>query len=339
MGQLHSSIFCDSFSFLNFTSLRTTHEVCSLSPTRSKFQGTPTFPFTPSSHGCEGVNGKVGGAVRAAADTGWARAKGRDIPDDGRSNPPGIRPWNRPDNAPDPGACSGAYFRANSRAISSSQRAVPQSIAGAVFQASKAWRRVRSFTGISGLPRRFFRSLKRGVHLAAELRELRGRSLRHRTLDRLVQRGQASSSSRLQESEGVPSRSLTRGLISGQHYTRAVGTSPGRTQQRSQPRWTRAITGSGQCRTRRTHATAAFAASASGSFRMTVPLLQLSSKPAGARKHSRAPRCSVSALPTGNMHVGSAPHVSALKGQQTTTVNLAESLYNQHPDRRFGITT
>jgi len=57
-----------------------------------------------------------------------------------------------------------------------------------------------------------------GMRLAAKLRELRRGPHRHRPVDRLVQPRQTSSGPWLQESEGVPSRSLTRGLISGEHY-------------------------------------------------------------------------------------------------------------------------
>lgn len=51
-------------------------------PPRRISEVPPSFPSTPSSHRCEGVDGKVGGAVRAAAETGWARAEGCDLPDE-----------------------------------------------------------------------------------------------------------------------------------------------------------------------------------------------------------------------------------------------------------------
>jgi hypothetical protein len=97
-------------------------------------QGYPrVFRSRPQFHGCEGVSGKRGGAFRAARETGWARAKACERPDDGCSNPPGISPGKRPENAPDPRAYCGAYFRADSRASSRSKSTIPQSIAGAVL--------------------------------------------------------------------------------------------------------------------------------------------------------------------------------------------------------------
>jgi len=133
-----------------------TDEVSSPSPTPSKFRGSPSFPFTPSSHGCEGVNGKLGGAIDAARKTGWARAEARERPDDGCSNPPDIPPGERPESAPDAGAYCGAHFRANSRAISRSKSTIPQSIAGAVFQPFRALRtvvRAQGETTSSSTPR------------------------------------------------------------------------------------------------------------------------------------------------------------------------------------------
>jgi len=109
--------------------------VLSPSPTPFKFRGTRSFPLTPSSHGCEGVSGKLGGAVRAAAEAGWARADGRELSDNGCLNALRIAPGKRPENAPDPGACCGAHSRAYWRAISRAKRAVPQSIAGGDFSA------------------------------------------------------------------------------------------------------------------------------------------------------------------------------------------------------------
>ena len=120
--------------------------VLSPSPTPFKFRGTQSFPLTPSSHGCEGVSGKPGGAVCAAAETGWARADGRELPENGCLNLLRIALGKRPGKAPDPGACCGAHSRAYWRAISRPKRAVPQSIAGGGFQPFRAWSSVRSFS-------------------------------------------------------------------------------------------------------------------------------------------------------------------------------------------------
>jgi len=91
----------------------------------------PNFPLTPSSHRCEGVSGKFGGASTAACRMGWAKRKWRNNADDTCSKAPSFRPGKRPGSTPDPRACSRAYFRANWRAISRSRSRSPQSIAGA----------------------------------------------------------------------------------------------------------------------------------------------------------------------------------------------------------------
>ena len=57
-------------------------EVLSPSPTPFESGEPPSFPLTPSSHGCEGVSGKLGGALSAEAHTGWARAEGHEMPHD-----------------------------------------------------------------------------------------------------------------------------------------------------------------------------------------------------------------------------------------------------------------
>jgi len=120
-------------------------ELFSPSPTPSNLRGPPSFPSTPSSHRCEGVDGKVGGAVRAVAETGRARAYGRELPENRRLNALRIVPGKRPNNAPDPGAHCGAYCRAHWRATSRPQRAVPQLIAGSAFWPSSAWSSVGNF--------------------------------------------------------------------------------------------------------------------------------------------------------------------------------------------------
>ena len=55
--------------------------VSSPSPTPFKFRGTQGFPLTPSSHGCEGVSGKLGGAPGAGSGMGWATAQALKILD------------------------------------------------------------------------------------------------------------------------------------------------------------------------------------------------------------------------------------------------------------------
>ena len=104
-----------------------------LAPLAHPFRSTlpPNFPLTPSSHRCEGVSGKFGGASTAACRMGRARAQGRNNADDTCSKAPSFRPGKRPGSTPDPRACSRAYFRANWRAISRSRSRSPQSIAGA----------------------------------------------------------------------------------------------------------------------------------------------------------------------------------------------------------------
>ncbi len=108
--------------------------VLSPSPTPFEFRGTQSFPLTPSVSSLRGRERETQGYSRCCRRTGWARAEGRDLPDDGCSKPPGIRPGKRPDNAPDLGAHCGAYFRADSRAISSPKRPIPQLIAGRDFR-------------------------------------------------------------------------------------------------------------------------------------------------------------------------------------------------------------
>ena len=103
-------------------------------PTPFKFRGTQSFPLTPSSHGCEGVNGKRRGAPSAAQKWGWARAQGWMKIDDGCSKPPAYPTSNRTGNAPDPGAYSWAYWRSNWRAISGR----PAIDCGSAFQPSRA---------------------------------------------------------------------------------------------------------------------------------------------------------------------------------------------------------
>jgi hypothetical protein len=44
--------------------------VLSPSPTPFKFRGTQSFPLTHSSHGCEGVSGKLGGAAAGVHELG-----------------------------------------------------------------------------------------------------------------------------------------------------------------------------------------------------------------------------------------------------------------------------
>jgi hypothetical protein len=44
--------------------------VLSPSPTPFKFRGTQSFPLTPSSHGCEGVSGNLGGAAGGVHEPG-----------------------------------------------------------------------------------------------------------------------------------------------------------------------------------------------------------------------------------------------------------------------------
>ena len=103
-----------------------------LAPLAHPFRSTlpPNFPLTPSSHRCEGVSGKFGGAPDCAVKTSWARAQVR-----GRSrymleNRLPIPPHNWPPNRPDRGAYLGACFRASLRAVSGPSRHLPQSIAG-----------------------------------------------------------------------------------------------------------------------------------------------------------------------------------------------------------------
>ncbi len=108
--------------------------VLSPSPTPFEFRGTPSSPLTPSVSWLRGRERETQGYSRCCRRTGWARAEGRDLLDDGCSKPPGIRPGKRPDNAPDPGAHCGAYFRADSRAISSPKTPIPQLIAGRDFR-------------------------------------------------------------------------------------------------------------------------------------------------------------------------------------------------------------
>jgi hypothetical protein len=84
--------------------------VLSPSPAPFKFRGTQSFPLTPSSHGCEGVSGKLWGAPGGAYEKGWAMAQASMKTRDGCSKPPYLPPWKWPGNTPDPGAYSRAYL-------------------------------------------------------------------------------------------------------------------------------------------------------------------------------------------------------------------------------------
>ena len=110
------------------------------------FSGGPqVFRPRPQFHGCEGVDGKLGGAPGAAPEPGWARHQERESSEDASAIPLSIWPQKWPGNTPDPRACFRAHFRAYSRASSTRESRCPQSIAGTIFCAAQpvpvAWLR------------------------------------------------------------------------------------------------------------------------------------------------------------------------------------------------------
>ena len=100
--------------------------VFSPSPTPFKFRGTPSFPFTLSSHGCESVNGKLGGAgsdARKRGGQGHKRAEWR-------AATIRIRPTFRPGSGPEVCPIGGRILGRICGPIGGPFRAIPQSIAG-----------------------------------------------------------------------------------------------------------------------------------------------------------------------------------------------------------------
>jgi hypothetical protein len=77
-----------------------TDEVSPPSPTPSNLRGPPSFPSTPSSHGCEGVDGKRRGAPAAAGERSGRGRKGATCLSPAARIRPAFRPGNGPTMRP-----------------------------------------------------------------------------------------------------------------------------------------------------------------------------------------------------------------------------------------------